>query len=1057
MLHLHLSNRTEVLFDKLCELIAQPIKEIFQPEVIVVERKGMARWLSQQLAVRQGIAANIDFPLPAGFMWNVLRAQLQADLHESSFSKDTFLWYSLALLPELKTSSGFEAIQRYLATGEIETKTYQLSYQIADLFDQYLVYRPEMILCWEAGKEQHWQAQLWRAMRKLANGTHWAGLLENFKSSLEADGLNPDGLPERISIFAVSTLSPAYIELLALLAQYIDVHLYIINPSINYWGDIVSEQDLARLRDVWRKNGRPDVSDLYTVGNPLLASMGKPGRDFLDLWQDHAPVENEAFVAPEHNTLLSFVQGDILHLQARGADDLPALNIELDDSIQVHACHSQMREVQILHDRLLSLFDRKPDLKPHEIIVMAPDISLYAAYIESVFGSAPEERFIPYSIAKLPLSQQPLIETLMAWLQLADERFAAATVMAWLEIPAVQAKLSLGSEGIERIRQWIAESGICWGLDAQHKEELGLPTNELNTWEFGFKRLFLGYAMSAEAELFHGLAPFSAVEGSEAVWLGQLCEFITRLTEWRKVLATPATLLEWQARINHLIEQFFQPEQDEATYLDNLRTQMASLVHSAEAAGFNESVNASIMHQLLADLLVSAGDTHQLFSGRVTFCDMISARSIPFRVVCLLGVNDDDFPRRQRPLGFDLIAQDPHKGDRCLRDDDRYLFLESLLSAREILHISYIGRSQQDNSERLASVVVSELFDYIEDGYRLPEGDLPAEILLQHPLQSFSQRNFVAGSYAAEWLERDSVADTFSAARLPAASVDERQSLTLDALQLFLSNPSRYFLEQVLGVHSAEYEDTLAETERFELDALNAYLLKDEMLTDLIHEKEDKDHLELFLARGELPHGIMAHYYFDKTLSGMNEFSEKVRAQLDGKHEIIDIDLMIGGFQLDGQLTNVVDGRHVCYRAVRLGNRDRLSLWLAHLARCAAGNVGESLHLGIDNSCTFAPLPEDEALEYLTRFVSLYQQGRRSPLPLFMNSSQVYAERFLKSGDAGAAMMAAKAKWEGSAFSRGDLDDPWIAQAFSDRNPLDEHFAEIALTVWQPILEQGQV
>src|SRR5512143_2605473 len=276
MLHLHLSNRAENLFYALSAVMADPIRDIFQPEIIVVEEIGMARWLSQQLAEQQGIAANIQFPLPAGFVWRLLQGQLQEEAAEAGLSKSTLVWYSMALLPGLKDRPGFESIQRYLSGAETETKTYQLSRQIADLFDQYLVYRPDEIRRWEAGEERHWQAQLWRAMREISTESHWAGLLEEFKRSIETHGFKAKGLPERVSLFAISALSPGYIQLLAHIAAHIDVHLYVVNPSVNYWGDIVSDQDLARLRDKWRQSGRPDVSELYTIGNPLLASMGKP-------------------------------------------------------------------------------------------------------------------------------------------------------------------------------------------------------------------------------------------------------------------------------------------------------------------------------------------------------------------------------------------------------------------------------------------------------------------------------------------------------------------------------------------------------------------------------------------------------------------------------------------------------------------------------------------------------------------------------------------------------------------------------------------------------------
>jgi exodeoxyribonuclease V gamma subunit len=1052
MLHLHLSNRAENLFRALACVVATPIRDVFQPEVIVVEENGMARWLSQQLAEQHGVAANIEFPLPAGFVWRLLHGQLQVGAAEAGFSKSTLVWYSMALLPSLKDSPGFEPIHRYLSGAEPETKIYQLSRQIADLFDQYLIYRPDEIRRWEAGEKTHWQSQLWRAMRKISSESHWAGLIEDFKRSLDTQGFNAKGLPERVSLFAISALSPGYIELLSLIAEHIDVHLYVINPSVNYWGDIVSERDLARLRDTWRKAGRSDVSELYTVGNPLLASMGKPCRDFLDQWHAYPSQEHDYFEAPEEASLMSLVQGDVLHLQARGGGELPQHTIPLDESIQVHSCHSPMREVQVLHDRLLKLFNNRPDLKPHEIVVMAPDMGMYAPYIESVFGASLADRFIPYSVASLSLTQQPLVETLLAWLRLPEERFDAPTVIGWLEIPAIQIRFGLDQESVERIRQWVDESGIRWGLDGRHKAELGLPANEHNTWMFGFDRLFLGYAMPSDADLFRGVAPFNNIEGSEALWLGQLREFLAQLARWRKELASPVTLLEWQGRINRFIEQFFLPDEDEALILYNLREQVARVVTSAEAAGFSDVVSSEILHQHLSNLLMSAETPYRLLGGRVTFCNMIPVRSIPFRVVCLLGMNDGEFPRNQRPLGFDLIAQDPRKGDRSLREDDRYVFLESLLSVREVLHISYVGRSHQDNSERLPSVVVTELLDYIEQGYRLEEGELRKTILIEHPLQPFSWRNFTAGSYAAEWLERSAEQPVFSADPLQEIEHESSgNSLTIEGLIRFLVNPSRYFLEHSLGIHCAEYEEALAESEQFELKGLEAYGIKDEMLSELINKKHD-GHFERFLARGELPHGGLGKYFFEQTVEGLDSFAEAVKQHLNGKAETIDIDLQVVGLSFTGRLTNVIDGKLVRYRPADRKHKDMLALWIAHLARCASGNPGESLHLGLDATYSLEPLDASEAHAHLEQLVTLYQQGRLTPLPLFLKASPAYVEKFLKVGDARGALIAARGKWKSNDYANGDDQDPWFAQAFRDSDPLDARFEQVSQTVWEPIL-----
>ncbi len=1015
MLHIHHGNQTESLFDALDTLLAQPLPSPLQSEWIVVQERGMARWLSQAIARRRGIAANIEFPLPAAFIWRLIEGQLGERGLAAGFDRETLLWRTMALLPSHEKRPGFEAITHYLASGDGDLKRYQLSHRIAELFDQYLIYRPDMIRRWEAGEDEQWQAQLWRAMREQADEPHWAALLDAFHDSLDREGFRARGLPERVSLFAVSSLSPGYIEMLALIAGHIDLHLFILNPSINYWGDIVCERELARLRERWTRAGREDVSELYQVGNPLLASMGRPARDFIDLWQEHHAEEYEHFVeTPGGRGLLGALQGDILHLQSRGDALAPQLIDEGDASIRVHSCHGPMREVQVLHDSLLRLFETIPDLGPDAIIVAAPDIDAYAPYIEAVFGSAPAGRHIPYSVGEGSAAGQPRVESLLEWLLLPEQRFDAPTVMAWLELPALARRLGLEEAALERIRQWVAESGIRWGLDGAQREALGLPGGGENSWTFGLDRLLLGYAMPTHADLHGDIAPYGDIEGSEAQWLGQLAHFIEQLRRWRQRLAEPAEMVRWQQRINHLIDDLLAPSEHEGLLLDAVRAELSGMVEHARRGGLEERLDYRLIHHHLSRRLAARGGSGQrLLNGRVSFSDMVPVRGIPFRVVCLLGMNDGDFPRNQRPPAFDLIAAAPRKGDRSLRDEDRYLFLESLLGAREHLHISYSGRDQQDNSPKLPSVVVSELLDYIEQGYRLEGGDIRHSLHIEHPLQPFSPRNFIHGSYAAEWLHREPGHEAFVGG--PLKHDDEVHEPTPDELIRFALNPARQFLSEVLGVRPAEYEEALEESEPFEIDGLEAYQLKGRVLGCMLDGEEGYARLR---AEGVLPHGEAGRLRYQAIHDELEPLAESIR-----EHQ---------------------DGSLLRYRPAKLKPADRLRLWLEHLQRCAEGDGGVSRHLAQDGEFALRPLPPGQAQQQLQAWLELYRTNQREPQPLFPACSMAYVERGI-----GAAIKA----WEGSDYARGEGDDPWFAQAFRGREPLNERFEAIARELIAPILE----
>ena len=735
MLQIHHSNRLEVLLDHLVYVMDEPLSDPFAEEFLVVQNQGMARWLAQGLAQRTGIAANLRFPLPARLVWDLLGCWF-ADLPaESQWDKERLVWRIFARLPGLLADPAFAEPARYLTGEPRELKTYQLARRVADLFDQYLVYRPDMVLAWEQGRAgalggagaapDHWQARLWRVLAAEGTTPHRAALFDRLDRAL-ADGVAPLApLPERVLVFAPTALPPIYCRVLAGLAGLIPVDLFVLNPCREYWADLVDEARQSRTRARALATGRPDTSALLDLGNPLLASWGHGGMAFqdqlLELGGDWLP----DFREPNPESLLGLIQGDLLDLRDRRSAD-PARRTPLDpadDSLQVHACHGRHREVQVLHDQLLRLFETLPALKPREVIVMAPDIDAYAPHIDAVFAGAPGGLRIPWSIADRRLAaEQPLLAAIADLLGLPNSRLAAAEVLAWLEVPAIARRFSIDPDDLARVRTWVAETGVRWGLDGAMRADLNLPAEDANSWAFGLRRLFLGLALPPGDRLYRGVLPYSDLEGPESVALGGLQEFIDALGRWRAALGRPRTLAEWGLAINRLLAELFDPDEDEEQLLQPLRAALDQLGKNGVAAGLATPVGLDLIRAEVGQVLDAAVPAQRFLTGRVTFCNMVPMRSIPARVLCLLGMNGNDYPRDQHPLSFDLMAADPRRGDRSRREDDRHLFLEAILSARERLYLSYLGNDQRDNSVKVPSVLVDELLDYVRGGFRYRTG-----------------------------------------------------------------------------------------------------------------------------------------------------------------------------------------------------------------------------------------------------------------------------------------------------------------------------------------------
>ncbi len=1059
------SNRLEMLADRLADLLGQPLRSPLAREVVVTPGTGLARWLGLRLAERLGVCANVGFQLPATFLWTMARTVLRHLPPTSNFDRPVLHWRLMALLQDVEDTPCFAPVRAYLGDGRDEFRRYELAGRIADCFDQYLVYRPDWISRWEAGQEDHWQAELWR---RLARGgeAHRVRVQARFHARLASGDFDRRQLPERVSVIGVSALPPLDVELLAALAQHIDIHLFLLNPCREYWGDIQAERDLARLGE------EVDPDEAYlTVGHPLLASLGKQGRDFIDLLNAWPRVEWDGFVEPEGEDLLHRLQADILHLRERGRDDHPPLPLRPDDrSLQIHACHGPMREVEVMHDQLLALFAADPTLRPADVIVMTPDIARYGPLIEAVFASAPRERRIPFSIADRGApAEEPLIEGLFALLELGGGRFDASQVLSLLELPAVRRRFGLDEADLARIRRWTRDAGIRWGLDAGTKALWELPATMDHTWRMGLDRLLLGYALPGRRrDLYAGILPHDEVEGGEAQALGQWQTFVEALFGLDAQLRESRALAAWVESLHRVLNQFFEARDREENEIQRIRAALETLRVHAEQAGFAEPVGLAVVKSALRHALNAAeSPAGRFLSGGVTCCTLTPMRSIPFPVIVLLGMSDDAYPRLHHPVDFDRMATRFRRGDRARRHDDRYLFLETLLSARRCLLISTVGQSICDNTPLPPSVLVSELLDVVDRSFYRPDGGRPREQLMtRHPLQAFSRRYFSGDdrlfSYARELTEASRQAGRggrepapLLTAELPEPEPTLRR-VTLDRLTGFFRNPARWLLRERLGVRPDESEEELATREPFVLNGLESHQLLGRML-ELHREGRSATTIQAAMrGSGALPHGQVGDCVFSQAQERVTRFAGRLGRVLPRRDpEPLDLELKLGEFELSGRLTGITPGGRVGYRLASIKANDYLNLWLSHLALNVAAPEGMTLvsyWVAEDKEIILEPV--EDAAAQLRALLEWYWQGTQRLLHFFPKSALVYVELLhAKNPDMDQALRAARRQWEGDDFQKvmPERENIYYQLAFRDSDPLDDEFARVATAVFAPL------
>lgn len=1083
-LTLHRSHRLEWLADALAaDLRAHPQPPLL-PECVVVQSLGVRRWLACQLAERLGVAMHIEFPFPAQFVEETLGRLCPGETPGPFFRREVLPWRIHAVLPALLPQPEFSALRHYVDDDPL--KLWQLSTQLAAVFDRYLAYRPEVLLRWdedEAREGEDWQAELWRAV---AHGQpHAASLLRDCAQPAGKKEAEP--LP-RCSIFGISTLPPFYLQILAALAGRADVHFYLLTPTREYWGDIRSEREQARLRRWMAKRGANPEAHRFSEEHPLLASLGRIGREFHEALLDLTPTaERDYFDAPPGvretppagETLLSTVQHSLLALR------LPEEKLPIAPgtaSLQIHNCHSPLREVEVLHDQLLALFDADPTLEPRDVMVAVSDIDLYGPCIEAVFG-APESDAVrfPHSIAdRAAHTENAVADALLRFLEIADSRYTASAVLALLDCAPIRARFEMTEADLPLVRDWAARSGIRWGLDEEHRARLGLPSIREHTWRFGLDRLLMGFALPPDANaLFHGILPDGDVEGDLAVTLGRFADFCTTLFALGERLASlEITAAEWTAELRAALALLCASDDIFAEKFRAASTQVSAVEEYAQLAGHGSTIPFPVLRAHLKTAFADTERSANFLRGGITFCAFKPMRAIPHRVIALLGLNDDAFPRSARPPAFDLTAMSPRAGDRTLRDDDRYFFLETLLSARDALLLSYCGQSPKDNSPRPPSVIVTELLDHLSRHYSpaFPHQSVAAQLTTRHRLQAFSPHYFESSalsrmfSYsrenaraAAQRFAGREGEPPFACALKPEAVEGE---VPLATLIRALTESARYFVHHRLRLTLPFEQAAIEDAEPITLDGLSRFRLAGRITGAILDGEDPASLLAPARADGLLPHGYTGDSAFADADATARRLAAAIARHAPGPPlPPQEVTLALGKWTLTARFAPLTGTALVSYRPGRLRARDRLAAWLAHLALCAAAPANlplRTVSIGADLALSFTAIEPKIARQHLTTLLSLYERAHAEALPLFPEASFGFAEyRLNLSGHLRReAHAVARDRWDGSRYNpfEAECDDAWNALVWrGDRDPLDEEFERLAMEVFAPLLHAQQM
>ena len=779
----------------------------------------------------------------------------------------------------------------------------------------------------------------------------------------------------------------------------------------------------------------------------------------------HRLVRVEAFVDPldelAQPTQLAQLQSGMLNLQT-SVEPWP---LRPDDhSITLVTCHSAQREVEVLHDQLLAWFEADPALRPRDVMVMVPDIAVFAPHIQAVFGRfAPgQPRHIPYSVADRSPRQSPIVQALQALLSLPQSRVTLSDWLGLFEVRALRQRFGLGEVEVDELHTWLQQAGVRWGLDESHRQRFGLPPGvagaSYNTWAFGLRRLLLGYALGEgdSAQVWAQTLAQPALSGLDAAVADALLDWVDAITETLEALAQERPAAEWGQVFRGVVERFFEAADDaETRQIDALLAPLEAWLQACEQAGLDSPLPLEVAREHWLSQLQEGGLQQRFLGGGVQFGTLMPMRSIPFRVMCLLGMNDGDYPRQTAPRDFDLMASSWRAGDRSRREDDRYLFLEALLSARDRLYLSWQGHRATDNAERPPSVLVAQLIEHLHSGWQ------PAREPRQQPLQPFSEAYFRAGSgfrtYDSDWAQAHQVkpeGPTDEPASDPGL-VPVPEPLSLHALRQLLCQPVEVFFKARLGVVLAELDEAGEDTEPFALDGLDKYLAGQSVL-EAVDPEQALAELPL---RGLLPlaafgqrdllelHGRVAVVQ-ERLAPWAERYPQPVPAQA--------IDLLVDGLRLQDQLSGLFGpddssapaeglwpgpclqrvqrpGAVLQGKGKEQGARVEVlaAVWVNHLAGCAQGLALTSTVLGLDGQIVLRPLAPAQALAILSGLVQVYRAAWARPLPVACLSAWAYDQALRRGKDEAQAHELARAAYEGDYQREGEaVRSPYLQRCF---------------------------
>ncbi len=1049
-LYFYSSNQATHLISNFNDNLKKPLFKPLEKEIVLIQSQAMQDWLSMQLAEKNTICINTLFLFPESFLQKILPEEALENPYEVPYLR----WTLMKIIGNLPQKEEFSFFSNFLKKEKNDKILFNLSKELANLYGQYLTFRPDLILKWETSKKAtHWQEALWKEIAKEINAKHKAHLRNKLLLMLKNKDTSLD-LPGRLSVFGVSFLPSIFIKILKEISVYIDVFIYFINPF---------EKDA-------KSNAHPFINDLKEQGKALK-----------ETWLEGSQNNTQDYQLSNEISILNFFKQYLLENKKMDSKSLNQFLTNQDPSIQIHQCSSLLREVEILHHQLLYFFNHLPNLKPNEIVVIAPEIELYRNSIEAVFSNTEDESMlIPHTISQHESKEEnKVIESFISFLNLIKARVTLNEIFDFLEIENVRLRFNFSEKEIENLKYHFQKAGARWGYGEEREENL--PSFKENSWSFAIERLLVKYSfLSEKHHYFQGILPVETEVGNdEEEGIAKLAFFLDFIFETKKKWSEKATLSEWKKRFesiseNYLVNSFLNQEH---LYLTE---KFQKLKDVEKIANFKEPVSFDVASKYALELLSRIKNSSVFFRGTVTFSSALPIRSLPFKIICFIGLNggkkSDElaFPRKDNTFSFNLIKQNPRKGDRSKKKDDEYLFLESFIAASSIFYISYNRENNFNKNQSFPSNIVLNYLEAFKEMFPQEKQTFALEkICHKHPSYGFDKEYFIKNSPLKNFSKEDYLIskqlnetkpkkqnnpkkETSKKKKL--LNENKKTLISLEEMLLFFSNPCKFFYKNTLNTTLYKPREEEKEEEPFEINFLTTYQIAEEMINRTEGIKSFKEEYRYFLSQGKLPIGIMGEKKFQKIYQEVKKYLKTL--EIYKKKETVIIDCDFENYHLKGNTFYFDQTIFLYHQFAKFKKKYFLYAWLPVLFLQAQERkkIFVSRIVSKDKEC-FLNLKGGEE-NHLLKLIDLFLEGKNKPIPFFTEASYLYAhEKQGKKKNHYEVIKKVKSKFDNqnkfNKESKNLRQDPYINLAYKDQELFSSSFETIADLVYQPIIQSS--